>query len=359
MDRLTISDVARQAGVSVTTVSRCINGNYRKMSPQTRRRVEQAIAALDYHPSASARRMRQQDTHVVGLIVGDISNVFSSLLFKGIYTELQPAGYDVMLMNANNSVSQERDEINRLLSQQVDGLIIQPSARDFEAYQAILQAGKPLVMVDRETEKLPDSVSLVTADNERSCEALGMHLAQLGYSNIVVFSRIQSEISAQTKRIDGFKAAAAREETFLLPVEVGDHDNAWLAQHIGTIIGHLQGPTVFVSLMGPLLFDILACMRQLGIRFPDDVGLVSFDDWRWSQYVHDGIYLLEQNPQELGRVAAQNLVEQLGARPEPSPDSREDAPVVHDTAAEHARVLRIKLDVMSVPAHSLRDMTLS
>ncbi|MFT8358781.1 LacI family DNA-binding transcriptional regulator [Bifidobacterium aquikefiri] len=343
MGRATISDVAREAGVSVTTVSRYINGNYQKMSPRTRALIAESVKRLEYHPSASARRMRQQETHVIGLIVGDISNVFSSLLFKGIYRQLQPAGYDVMLMNADNSVIQEHDQINRLLSQQVDGLIVQPSAKHFVAYQSIVQAKKPLVMVDREPEDLPEDISMVTANNEVSCKRLGDHLARLGYSNIVVFSRIGSEISAQTRRIEGFRDSAARNDKLFLHVELNQHDNAWLKQTIATSLKHVKGPTVFISLMGPLLFDILACLRELHIQFPKDVGLVSFDDWRWSQYVADGIYLLEQSPQELGRAAACNLMEQV--------DATRQVPALGPYRASK----RITLDVRSVPARSLRD----
>ena len=98
----TIADVAKAAGVSATTVSRIINGRYDKMRPATRKRVEKAIKDLQFVPTASARQLRQTHSHVVGIIVGDISNPFSSLLAKGIDDVLQQAGYDILLMNTNN-----------------------------------------------------------------------------------------------------------------------------------------------------------------------------------------------------------------------------------------------------------------
>lgn len=341
MAKVTIADIAREAQVSVTTVSRFINGNYGKMSQATRTRVQETIDRLDYRPSASARRMRQQSTHVVGVIVADISNVFSSLLFSGIYAELQPAGYDVMLMNANNSATQERDEINRLLSQEVDGLIIQPNARRFAAYEPIVSSKTPLVMVDRECADQPDGMASAVADNEDSCHRMGIALADMGYDNIVVLSRTRSEISAQAPRVAGFTKAAEERHVLVVPIEVDSHDDAWLQQRIRTTLDHLNGRTVLVSLMGPLLFDILAALKTLGIRFPDDVGLVSFDDWRWSQYVQDGIYLLEQDPQALGREAARNLLEQIGARGEDR------------TGDPYAKSRRIILPVTEVEASSV------
>ncbi|MBT1177581.1 LacI family DNA-binding transcriptional regulator [Bifidobacterium callimiconis] len=316
MAKVTIADIAREAQVSVTTVSRFINGNYGKMSQATRARIQETVDRLEYRPSASARRMRQQSTHVVGVIVADISNVFSSLLFSGIYAQLQPAGYDVMLMNANNSATQEHDEINRLLSQEVDGLIVQPNAREFAAYEPIISSRTPLVMVDRECADQPDGVAKVVADNEESCRRMGLTLADMGYDNIVVLSRTRSEISAQAARVSGFAKAVEERHVLMVPIEADSHDQDWLEQRIRTTLDHLNGRTVLVSLMGPLLFDILAALKTLGIRFPNDVGLVSFDDWRWSQYVQDGIYLLEQDPQALGREAARNLLAQITARGE-------------------------------------------
>ena len=314
MAKATIADIAREAQVSVTTVSRFINGNYGKMSAATKSRIQETVDRLDYRPNASARRMRQQNTHVVGVVVADISNVFSSLLFKGIDEELRPAGYDVMLMNSDNSLEEERAEINRLLSQRVDGLVIQPNASDFNAYSSIITARTPLVVVDREPENLPDSVSRVMSDNEDSCMRLGKRLVDAGYDNVLVLSRMKSEISAQTHRVEGLRKAADESGILMIAIDVKDNDVDWIEQKLSIALGHLSGRTAIVSLMGPLLFDVLAVLRALGIGFPDGVGLVSFDDWRWSQYVHDGIYLLEQDPREMGRAAAHDLLLQIRAK---------------------------------------------
>ncbi|OZG62189.1 transcriptional regulator [Bifidobacterium lemurum] len=317
MAKATIADIAREAGVSVTTVSRFINGNFSKMRPETRQRIEQTVARLDYRPSASARRMRQQRTHVVGVIVGDISNVFSSLLFKGIYTQLQPAGYDVMLMNSNNSVDEERDEISRLLSQEVDGLIIQPNCKRFSAYSPIVSASIPLVMVDREPDDQPGDIAKVTVDNHGSCRTLAGLLAERGYENVVALSNIRSEISAQMPRLEGLRRGCDEHGMLMIPIEANGHDVAWLTQELRALTGRLAGRTALVSLMGPMLFDTLAALRELGLRFPEDVGVVSFDDWRWSQYVRQGIHLLEQDPQRMGQEAAANLLEQMNADADP------------------------------------------
>ena len=317
MAKVTISDIAREAGVSRTTVSRYNNGNFTKMSQETKDRIEATIARLGYRPSASAQRLRQQHTNVVGVIVADISNVFSSLLFKGIIEQLQPAGYDVMLMDSNNSASAERTEINRMLAQEVDGLIIQPNCADHSAYTDLDDMNLPLVMVDREPANQASHSACIVSDNHSSCVALGRELADRGYNNVVALTRTRSQISAQTPRVEGLREACETHGMLLVPLEADSHDVDWLQREIATLLDHLNGRTALVSMMGPMLFDTLAVLRALGKRFPDDVGLVSFDDWDWSQYVHDGIYLLEQSPRDMGRHAADNLLRQMAA-PTPS-----------------------------------------
>ena len=149
---ITIADVAKAAGVSVTTVSRIINGHYEKMRPATRKRVEQTIKELNFVPTASAQRLRQNKTHVIGILVGDISNPFSSLLAKGIDAVLQQAGYDILLMNTNNSIETEGRALQRLYQQRVDGIIVQPNSRQFSQYKQAISANLPLVVVDREVD---------------------------------------------------------------------------------------------------------------------------------------------------------------------------------------------------------------
>ena len=94
-------------------------------------------------------------------------------------------------------------------------------------------------------------------------------------------------------------------------LETKGHNQQWLKRELQNALDNLIGKTVVVSLMGPVLFDLLDIFHELGINFPDDVGLVSFDDWSWSRYVQDGIYLMRQDVQLMGNVAARKLLIQI------------------------------------------------
>lgn len=313
IERVTIKDVAKKAGVSVTTVSRIINGHYEKMRPATRRKVEQTIKELHYLPTASARRLRTSQSYIVGVLVGDIGNVFSTLLAKGIGDVLQPMGYDIVLMNTNNSLRSEKRSLERLYELQVDGIIIQPDSRYYQQFSSIVDQNIPLVIVDREVSDLPPNVSCVTSANCDSCYNIGKVIQEHGYDNILSISAHFAEASGQIPRISGLKSVANNLGLSFHNIETRGHDLQWLADTFPQQLAKLRGRTVVISLMGPVLFDILSICRQRHLQFPQNFGLISFDDWSWSQYVGDGIYLLQQDLELMGNLAAQRLLAQMKA----------------------------------------------
>lgn len=312
--RVTIGDVAKAAGVSVTTVSRIINGHYDKMRPATRQRVENIITKLHFVPTASAQRLRQNQGHVIGVLVGDIANPFSTLLAKGIDDVLKAAGYDILLMNTNNSLTTEQRALQRLYKQQVDGIIVQPNSREATPFSRVVQAGTPLVIVDRELAQAPLNVSTVTSANRDACYQLGSILANRGYDNILAISAHFAEASGQIPRIAGLEAAANNYGLSYHNIETRGHDREWLSTAFVHQLAGLSGRTAVISLMGPVLFDLLSIFKQHHLAFPQDFGLISFDDWEWSQYVGNGIFLLKQDMELMGSFAAHRLLTQVEHR---------------------------------------------
>ncbi|MBW3088496.1 LacI family DNA-binding transcriptional regulator [Bifidobacterium sp. 82T24] len=318
---ITIKEVAKVAGVSVTTVSRYLNGNLGKMSVATQQKIQQVIRDLNYRPSAAAKSMRSDSTHIIGVIVGDISNVFASMLFTGMYKTLQPRNYSVMLLNADNDADAERECVEKLLQQNVDGLIIQPSRGNFEDYYPIVNAHTPLAFVDRYVDATPSSVIHVTSDNYEASRRMCEELAGKGYRHIVVVSTTTVGTSAQIPRIHAITETARRLGLRLSVLDLAGGDDAWLAdalRAIRTTSG--EDRTAVVSLMGPLLLRVLAASRMLGLEFPRDMGLLSFDDWEWGEYVGQGIDLILQDPETIGRRAGEALLAMIRKQP---PDDNE------------------------------------
>lgn len=150
--RATINDVAEVARVSITTVSRYVNGKYGKMSAKTRQKIQQAIKDVDYHVNRQAQMLKRQNSHLIGVVVADVENFFSSLLFKGADQVLSDIGFQIILMNSNNSQLKEQRQIERLLELQVDGIILQPMGQLAVDYEFLKKQNVPTVIVDRKIE---------------------------------------------------------------------------------------------------------------------------------------------------------------------------------------------------------------
>lgn len=311
MKRATISQVAKTAGVSQTTVSRYLNGKYSKMSDKTKAKIAQTIKELNYVPTASARQLRQSNSYVVGLLVGDVSNTFSCLLAKGIDDVLKPAGYDIVMMNTNNMLDVEQRSLQRLFELRADGIIVQPDSINYDSFAECRRRDVPLVLVDREVKDQPDDIGKVTSANQDACYQLGRVFKQRGYQNILAVSAHFAQASGQIPRIAGLKMAAEDFGLLYYDLETQGHSSEWLHRELLKAIRGLRGRTAVISLMGPVLFSILDIFHSAGIRFPEDVGLVSFDDWDWSKYVQGGIFLLKQDVELMGRLAAKKLLHQI------------------------------------------------
>ena len=119
----TIHDISARAGVSITTVSRFLNGNYSNMSEKTRKRLEHIVQELDYHPNSLARGLKSQSSGIIGCVIADMGNPFSALLLKGIQTVCRSNGYKLMTLDADNDSLLEKEAYKILLDTPVEGII--------------------------------------------------------------------------------------------------------------------------------------------------------------------------------------------------------------------------------------------
>ncbi|WP_143875838.1 LacI family DNA-binding transcriptional regulator, partial [Oenococcus oeni] len=144
-------------------VSRYVNGKYGKMSSKTRQKIQQAIKDVDYHVNRQAQMLKRQNSHLIGVVVADVENFFSSLLFKGADQVLSDIGFQIILMNSNNSQLKEQRQIERLLELQVDGIILQPIGQLAVDYEFLKKQNVPTVIVDRKIE--PEIWPEIVTDN--------------------------------------------------------------------------------------------------------------------------------------------------------------------------------------------------
>lgn len=200
---VTISDVAKQAGVSPVTVSRVIN-NAGNVSAATRTRVERAIAELGYVPSGAAQSLRSKRTKTLALIVPDIQNAFWTTMARGIEDAAQSHGYSIFLYNTDENAAKQRHCLEVVVSQRVDGVIIAPHDSNAENLALLRQRHVPTVIIDRHIDDW--DVDTVSGDSISASRSLVQHLIKLGHKRIAMISGPLST-STSADRIIGYRIA--------------------------------------------------------------------------------------------------------------------------------------------------------
>src|SRR5262245_12583234 len=243
----TVRDVAKRAGVSPMTVSRVINGGVR-VRPETRRRVESAISALDFIPNGVARGLKLSKTGALGLIIPDIVNPFFAVLVRGAETVARRAGYRLLLCNSENDLALERQYVEDMISHSIEGLLIAPVGdRSKSNLQLLARRKFPFVLLDRSVAGLDCDV--VRADSVDGARRLVRHLIGVGHRRIAAIIE-PDDVSTARDRLEGYQAAlesAGIPRDAELVVETsGDRAGGYSAMH--QILGMTPMPTAVFAM---------------------------------------------------------------------------------------------------------------
>jgi LacI family transcriptional regulator len=304
----TMRDVARLAEVSVATVSAVANGTA-VVSPKRADRVRKAMEALDFHPDQIARSLKTGRTHVLGMILPDVTNPFYPEVIVGAEEIARASNYSVMLCNANEDPRQEQQQLNTLFSHRVDGVLIACSDPAI-SLDRLMRRRSPIVCFDR----IPPGFQgdTVATDNFQGAYEATRHLIGLGHERIAVLAG-RTALSTHSSRIDGFRRAMADAR---LPV----HDEfCWpggmqpdAGYDVGRQLSALRHPpTAVFCTNNKLLLGLVRAIGERGIRCPEDISVVGFDDFTWTENFHPPLTTVAQPARELGRRAMQLLIERV------------------------------------------------
>jgi len=317
---VTIREVARQAKVSVGTVSNVLAGSA-TVRAELRRRVEDAMRGLDYHPNQIARSLKTRQTKTLGLVISDITNPFFPQVVRGAEDAAIAAGYLLITLNTDDSPERERQSLSMLRARKVDGLLLTVAASrdDMNHVEQFRDSGLPIVCIDREVPHVP--LDLVCSDNVRGAKMCMQHLLSRGHRRIGYLSGSVGLFTAVT-RLDGFSQALA--EAGIPPderlVRHGDFrfDSGYrLAKEM--LLEH-EPPTALFASNAMMGFGALKAIHELGLRCPDDVALAMFDDVPFGDVIQPRLTVVAQPAYDMGRVAAELLIARLmGTETSPAP----------------------------------------
>jgi LacI family transcriptional regulator/LacI family repressor for deo operon, udp, cdd, tsx, nupC, and nupG len=331
--RATITDVAAYAGVSKATVSAVLNASA-VVRGTTRDRVLSAVELLDYRPAAGAGAAAARRTaHALGLLIKEADNPYYAGIVSGARSVAEARGYTLLVASSEGDYDSERRAVELLHGKEVDGLMVTPvldARADLSHLFELKRRRYPFVLLEQ-VRGVP--ASLVDVDNVQAASAAAAHLIALGHTRLVHFAGPGYSMHTH-ERIDGVRRACSAAAVVFTEADVvaagaglADGYRAALAYFRGRARGeHATAVTCYNDLVAVGLCRALA---ELGLRVPDDVSVVGFDDIPLAEYLSTPLTTVRVPQAAMGRLAAELLLAQVEA-PAPPPPERHflDAPLV-------------------------------
>jgi LacI family transcriptional regulator len=278
---------------------------------ETKQRVEQAIAELGYRPNALARSLITNRTATIGVIVSDVSNNFFGELLRGAEEVLRPANYAAIICNTDEILEHEEHYLNLLLRQRVEGIIAAATSQQWASLHEAEHRHVPIVFVDRRFEGLHGP--FVGVDNVSGARMAAMHLIEGGHRKIGIIAGFQ-RLSSMQERLHGFKQTLAQQAVplpseWVVPSPLSIEDGRISARQILALPD--RPDALFVS-NNFLMLGVLQAVKEIGLRCPDDISLIGFDDHPWASVCAPPLSVVRQPAREIGRTAAHMLCALIG-----------------------------------------------
>lgn len=306
--KYTISDVARRAGVSTTTVSRVINNKTAGISGKTREHILAVMEELNYRPSQLARSIALSHSNIIGVIIPDVSNLFYPQMLRGIDDYISSHGYSMMLFNSDSDPEKEKKQLLAMIDNRVDGVILcsgvsnEAFLKDYRAY------GTPLVTIGR-TFDSDYADATITGDNERGMYASTSYIIGHGHRDILYLDGI-AESSGAIHRMQGYRHAM---QDAGLPVNTsmmlqGEFSIQYGQDIVTSLLEEGMRFTAIVSGSDLIAIGAIKALHAKGISVPKDIEVIGFDNIELSEIYEPRLSTVSKPHYEIAAQAARMLV---------------------------------------------------
>jgi LacI family transcriptional regulator len=302
---ITQREVAKQAHVSVATVSRYINKKG-YISPEIKKRILEAIEQLNYKPNLIARSLKIRSTNTLGFIFPDIENEFFIGLIKMAEEIAHKHGYTVILCNTENKVEKEKMYIEVLKGKLVDGYIIIP-ATSLEGGHYRLLRSENVVYVDRFAQV--DNEVCIKLDNKKGVRLGLEYLTELGHRRIGIVN-VPQNVTTGHERYEGYREFLV-ERGIVVDEELvafTDYSTEGSQQETLSLLQSDEPPTALFTMSGPTTAGALLAIKQLGLNIPRDVSIIGFDELEYAELLNPPLTVIVQPAYEFGRIATETLL---------------------------------------------------
>jgi LacI family transcriptional regulator len=309
---ITVRDVAREAGVSVSTAARVLAGNLR-VNPERRAAVMAAAARLKYQTNVLARELARGRSGAIGVLVQDLSNPFYSLVVKGVEAGLHGSEHFAFFLNGGDTLEVQQ-ALGRMLARRVDGVIVLGGRSAEDDLRRVAEA-TPLILVSRTIAGLEGRT--IQIDNRSGAGEATRHLLSLGHRRIVHVTGLPGHRHA-IERLGGYEEALRDQGLDVdqrLVVE-GDFEEASGTAAMADLVGAGVDFTAVFAANDQMAMAAIGELRRRGRRVPEDVSVVGFDDLPFAAYLAPALTTVRQPALQVGFAAAQATVQLIqGAEP--------------------------------------------
>lgn len=310
MKHITIKDVARKLNFSVSTISRAFNDKY-DIHPNTKELILKTAKEMGYSPNPIARRLTQQRSYLVGVIVPEFINDFFPRVIQGMQKVAKEAGYQLLIMSSNEQAKEELENVKAMERNMVDGIMLSltQEIQDISYYQE-LNKTIPIVQFNRISQKL-ETPKVIFDDYTWSMYATE-HLIRQGYKNIYDLSGPSNLIISHNRR-KGFLAALKKHRMEcgndrIIETGIFIEDGVKAAKKI---LAMSYRPDALFCFNDPVAIGVMEELKRNGIRIPDDIALMGFTESRIATHTTPALSSVEQPSEEIGEITAKLLLEQI------------------------------------------------
>lgn len=307
---ITMKDIAKEANVSVATVSHVINGT-KVISKNTYDRVMDVIKKYNYVPNSAAKNLRQKSTKTAGLIVSSLPDSFVTKMIYGVEERAREMGYNVLLVNTNENRSYEEETINLLHSKMVDGVILSPTSKDIEYLKKYTDKDFPIVMVNRYDSNL-SNIPRVTGDNFQLGYEATSHLINHGHKKIGFIYSVPN-VSTTNDRLAGYKKALEDngiefDEQFL---ERGYATVEGGAKAVETLLKRDPEITAVFAQTDLMTIGVISKLKEQSIKIPEQIAIVGFGDFESATIIEPPVTNITLPAETIGRTAFDVLLSKI------------------------------------------------
>ncbi|MFW6294742.1 MAG: LacI family DNA-binding transcriptional regulator [Halanaerobium sp.] len=309
--KVTIKDIAKEADVSVTTVSRVLN-NKPDVGDDTRAKILKLIDDMNYNPNSVARGLVMQKTHTIGLIIPDISNPFFPQVARAVEDKAQKLGYSVIFFNTDNHLEREKKAVELFKSKQVDGLIVSLSLGNEEILKELKASNYPVVQIDRSV--LSDSYPLVSIDNKNSAYQMVEYMLKKGYRKIAHISGDLNTTTAR-ERLEGYKKALSDYQVEINKDYIieGDYTQHSGFEAVQKLLKLKKRPTAVFAANDLSAAGAYKALFAADLKIPEEMAVAGHDDIGIASLLRPELTTMRQPKYSLGEQAVSLLLKMINS----------------------------------------------